>query len=349
MDRIWYATREQVMEATDTANTARSRRKIDRAIASASRAIDLATGRRFYPMLDTRKFDWPALGLPPTSPDWMLLLDEDEAISISAVASGGIDLTTDQWIAYPPNAPSRGMPYTNVQINFANTGAFSVGDTSQNSIEVTGVFGYPGTDELCTTVVADSSSTVDVAGAGLVGVGSILLVGDERLVVTGRSQLAVGVTLGADLDNKPASTLVQLSGEADIDEDEVILVDGEKMLVTDVVEDTLVVKRAWDGTATAAHASDAALYAPRRLQVQRGALGTAQATHAPTAPVAVWQVAEFVNEWCVAEALVNLGQQKAGYAAIAGSGENAREARGFAVTDVRTRALAAYQRMERVG
>lgn len=350
MDGIWYATREQVMAASDTANTARSRKRIDKAIAGATRSIEEATGRRFYPLLDTRTFDWPTLGLPPTAPSWMLLLDEDEAISVSTVVSGGVTLTDDQWFARPSNAPSRGKPYTNIQINVGEIGSFDSGPiTQQDAIAVSGAFGYPGRDVEQAVVLADNGATVDVSSSADIGVGSLLKIDDERLVVTGRSQLDTGVTLTSGVDAKPNLTLIQVSDASTIQEDEVLLADGEKMLVTDVAGNNLLVKRAWDGTVLAPHAT-VALYAPRRLQVARAALGTTQGSHGASSPVNAWEFAEFINDWCVAESLVTLLREKSSYADVTGGGTTSKlDVRGVAVADIRTRAIAAYARMGRLG
>ena len=60
MQQPWYATREQVKRALDSAETARNNAQVDRAIASASRTIEAQMHRRFYPWDGIRYFGYPA-------------------------------------------------------------------------------------------------------------------------------------------------------------------------------------------------------------------------------------------------------------------------------------------------
>src|SRR5690606_22447868 len=55
----WYTTRETVKAALDYKETARNDAQVDRAIESASRAVEGLLHRRFYPETATRYFDWP--------------------------------------------------------------------------------------------------------------------------------------------------------------------------------------------------------------------------------------------------------------------------------------------------
>ena len=55
-----YATRDDVMQAIDVAETPRSNAQVDRLIAAASRQVDRLCARTFYPTVGTRTLDWPA-------------------------------------------------------------------------------------------------------------------------------------------------------------------------------------------------------------------------------------------------------------------------------------------------
>ena len=64
----WYCTREDVQRALDLKSTSRSAQQVDRIIGEVSRQVEVDLGRTFYPLLTTRKFDWPPLpyaGTPP--------------------------------------------------------------------------------------------------------------------------------------------------------------------------------------------------------------------------------------------------------------------------------------------
>lgn len=59
ISRPCYATREQVKQALDIKESARSDLQIDIAIEAASDSVDGLLHRVFYPQVMTRYFDWP--------------------------------------------------------------------------------------------------------------------------------------------------------------------------------------------------------------------------------------------------------------------------------------------------
>jgi hypothetical protein len=105
---------------------------------------------------------------------------------------------------------------------------------------------------------------------------------------------------------------------------ETILIDSERMLVTDVAGTVLTVVRAWDGTVPATHAGGADIYAPRTLTVERGALGTTAAAHNTATAITRHVVPGLVRNLTIAEAVTILLQEQSGYARQMGQGENAR-------------------------
>ncbi len=128
---------------------------------------------------------------------------------------------------------------------------------------------------------------------------------------------------------------------------EMILVDAERMLVVDVAGTTLTVKRAWDGSTLASHNAGVDIYAPRTLNVTRGALGTVAATHNLAAAVQQHVVPALVRDLNVAEAINQLQQETSGYARVIGEGENAREGTGRSLFDLRRDTITAYGRQAR--
>jgi hypothetical protein len=85
--------------------------------------------------------------------------------------------------------------------------------------------------------------------------------------------------------------------------DEAILIDAERMLITDIAGNNLIVKRGWDGTVLAPHTTGAHVYAPRSLAVRRAVLGTIASTHTLGTAVARWDPPGPVNQLTIAEAL----------------------------------------------
>jgi hypothetical protein len=129
--------------------------------------------------------------------------------------------------------------------------------------------------------------------------------------------------------------------------DEVILIDSEKMRIDDIAGNTLTVTRPWDGTTLAAHTASADIYAPRTLTVTRGALGTTAATHNSAATVYRWNPPAAVRQLCLAEAVNDLLQGRAGYARTAGTGESEREMTGRGLEALRKRVYVSHGRKAR--
>jgi len=340
---VWYTTRESVKSALDSAETARNDAQVDRAVGAASRAIEGLLHRRFYPQVATRYFAWPNW---QHARPWRLWLDADEVVSVTTLVAGGVTVPASDYFLEPVNS---GPPFTHVEIDLDSSSAFQSGGTHQRAIAITGVFGHSADEEPAGALAEalDASETgVDVTDSSLVGVGTIVKVEAERMLVTARSMLDTLQNSSA-LTSSSADVAVTGIAAGTINAGEVILVDSERMLVTAVAGTTLTVKRAWDGTALAAHSAGADIYAPRTLTVQRGALGTTAATHADTTAVVKHVVPELVRDLCVAEAINQLQQETSGYARVIGEGENAREGTGRSLYDLRRDTMAAYGRQAR--
>lgn len=316
LDDPWYCTREEVKRALDVQLPARMNRAVDRAVASARDAIQGETVRRFAPWRGTRFKDWPEPR--QTGPWWRLWLDADECTALDSLVSGGVTLTAGQFLLRPDNAPALGEPFTYIEVDLGQNGAFTAGATWQRSIELTGTFGYTGAANFTpagtlTTDIDGSAGAATVSDGSTVGVGSLLQLDDEWLIVTGRRQVDTGVTLAADLADRANVQQIPVPDGTAWTPDETITVDAETMLIGDVVGDTLVVERAWDGSTLAAHTAGAHVFSPRQLVVERGQRGTTAAAHTAGATLAVWQPPDLVRQLAVAVAIVAVTQTKAGY------------------------------------
>ncbi|MFB4273036.1 hypothetical protein [Nonomuraea sp. GTA35] len=356
--RVCYCTREDVQRALDVKETARSARQIDRAIESASDTLDGgATGanrgagllkRRFFPEVETRYFDWPN---SQRARSWRLWLDQHELAAATQVMAGGVVIDPGHYFLRPDDGP----PYTHVEINLAGPAAFGSGDTHQRAISIAGT--WCGCDLATAAAGAlaealDASETgVDVTDSSAVGVGDLIQVGTERMLVTSKSMLDTGVDIHASDSLTAAAsdvsiTLSTTTGAPTVDE--VILIDSERMLVVDVAGSTLTVRRAWDGSVLAAHAAGSSIYAPRTLNVVRGAYGTTAATHNTAAAVARHLVPGLVRDYSLGLALVQLLGEQAGYARTAGTGDNQREVTGRGLAQLRKDCITAYGRKARI-
>ena len=350
-DGVWYATREDVMRALDSKLTARNARQIDRALESASRDVEDLCHRQFYPVQATRYFDWPTRqGATP----WILRLDDKELISVSTLASGGTVITSDEYNLEPVNY---GPPFNRIEINLGGSASFGGGDTYQRNIQVTGLFGYRNTETSVGALaeILDASETgIDVNGAAsaVLGVGSVLRVDSERMLVTGRTMLDTGQNLGGSgLTAQANSVTVAVSDGTQFAVDEILLIESERMLVVDIAGNNLTVKRAWDGSVLAAHSAGVDIYASRTLTVTRGALGTTAATHANGTTIHRWDPPGPVRDLTIAQATAQLTNEQTGYARTRKSGDGGTSERATdatALASLRDRVYKSHGRKGRV-
>ncbi|MDY7101557.1 MAG: hypothetical protein S0880_10255 [Actinomycetota bacterium] len=334
------------MEALDMENTSRRRRQTDRAVLAGARSVERLLHKTFYPVITTRWFDWPTSASPRS---WRLWLDEHEVLSLTSLVSGGVTIPPSDYLLEPAND---GPPYDRIEINLGEDSAFSAGATPQRAIVATGTFGSSADYEAATTTAeaVDASETeIDVATCEAVGTLDHIRVDTELMRVTGRSNIDTGQDIGADLDDTSNDDAVSVSDGTAFTVEETIVVDTERMRIADISGNTLTVERAVDGSTLAAHTSGADVYAPRRLTVARAALGTTATTHSSGATVERLTPPPIIEALNIAEAIVRIEQELAGYLRTAGSGEAMHPiGAGPGIGDLREQALALYGRRHRV-
>ncbi len=340
---VWYTTREAVKASMDMKETSRSNTLVDQAIAAASDGIEGTCLLRFYPEIDTRSFDWPNGQYARNYRFW---LGRNEVISLDRVVSGTRVIDPADYElrrADDLNEP----PYDHLELKLSTSAAFDGTPSHQKSLVLSGTFGYSDTflPTTATTALGNATvNTVDIADASQVGVGSLVSIGAEWLIVTEKYMIATSDTASAA--QAPAAQLIPVVSGAAYAIGEVILLDAERMRVDDIAGNNLIVRRAWDGSTLAAHTT-ATIYAQRRLKVRRGQLGTSAAAFDSAAPVGLWEVPDLIGQWCKGEAINDLLQGNSGYAREVGSGENSREMNGRALRDIRDRATTRYGRVGR--
>lgn len=333
-----YCTRDDVKRATDIASAARYNTQIDREIDSASRLIDGQMRRVFYPTQATRTFDWLD---HQYSLSWRAWLDANElAAPPTQVLSGGVDITSG--IMARPDA---GPPYNRLEIDLSTAASFSATATYQRAISVTGLYGYSATEtpggSLATAITSTTQTTTTVSNGSLVGVGSIIRVDNERVIVTDKAMADSGQASQQVLPAAANAVTVQVVDGTKYASDETIMVDSEKMRVDEITGNQLTVLRGWDGSVLAAHNANTEIYANRQVTVIRGALGTTAATHAFGAPINVHQVPGGIRTLCVAETLVRLGFERSGYVHAITRGEMSKV---VPADDLWSNAMDTYQR-----
>jgi hypothetical protein len=348
---VWYATREDVMRALDSKETARNAAQIDRALESASRGIEMLCHRKqIAPTVTTKYFSYPG---PQYARPWRLWLDGNSLISVTTLTSGGVTISASDYFLEPNEY---GPPYDRLEIDLDSSAAFSSGDTHQRAITVTGLWGYTNDETsvgALTAAVASTSTTsvsVNAAAAARLGVGSVLSIDSERMLVTGRSMADTGQNLGgAGLTAQANSVTVAVSDGTAFAVDEILLIESERMLVVDIAGNNLTVKRAWDGSVLAAHAAGVDIYAPRTLSVQRGALGTTAATHTDATAVNRWDPPGLIRDLAIAEAVARLTNEQAGYSRTRKTGDGGTAERAKAAQDLPDLRAQVYQAHGRKG
>jgi hypothetical protein len=308
-----YTTRETIKRALDQGEVARNNRNIDRCIESASRNVELLCHRTFYPHIATKYFNWPGgQGAPP----WRLWLDDNDLISLTAATSGGTNIPTGNVLLEPNTS---GPPYTRVEIDVSTSSAFGGGSTHQRDIALSGLWGWNDdhySSGATIEALDDSETTVDVdaAVAIQVGVGSILKIDDERLLVSERRQLDTGqVVGGTGLTPSKGDTTLSVTDGTAFEVDETLLLGAERALITEIAGNTLTIERAFEGSTSSTHPAGTAIYAPRTLVVERGALGSTAEAHTSGTPIQVWRVPAGLRQYVTAEAIHELMQEQTGW------------------------------------
>lgn len=346
---IWYCTREDVKSALDSKATAYNNKDVDAAIEQASRNAEGLLHRRYYPEMATRTFDWPNQYYAPS---WRLYLRNNELISLTTLVSGGITVPpTGYFLRRSDNVDY--PPYTFIDINLASSSAFSGGSTFQRSIVATGLYGYHDTQTdiggTLATTINSSTATVDVTNSADIGVGSLLNLELERVTISARSLLTTATTINADMGALNSVVSASVTDGTKHHEGELITIDAETMIVRGIAGNTLIVQRAWDGSVLAQHTSGATVYAPRRLTAVRAALGTMAAAHNAGISITRQTYPGPVVSLARAYAINNRLQEVAGYARVAGSGNNAYEFTGRGIIQLEQDAYQSVGRRNRLG
>lgn len=319
-----YASVEQIMAAADYKAAAHQTARIRRLALSASRRIERRLRRHFYPLVETRSYQNPRYAAPrgvESTGFWL----EDDLLELTSVTQDGTALTVADVELWPT---PEGPPYSWIGV----TGS---------EIDVEAVWGFSDDTEPAGALAEalDASETaVDVTDSAKVGVGDLIKVDDERMIVEAKSMLDTAQDLQADLTAQASDDTVTVEDGTGYAEGEEILLGSERMLIVDISGNDLQVERAYSGTTLAAHTGAVDVYAPRRLTVERGAAGTTAATHSDTTAITRNVPPEAITDLAIAEAIHTFEQETSGYGRTVGSGENQRGARGVGLAGARQEA-----------
>lgn len=363
IERPCYCTREEVARALDVKLAGFNNGQIDRQIVMSSDSVEDTTKRIYYPTWDTRYFDWPNFQY---AYPWMLYLDQHEMADqptlfvTGALLPTPIVIPSGNFIMRPIND---GPPFTWVELRRDMNSSFGANSTPQLDIALTGPFGYwtktRTAGALAAAMTDTTSETVQVTQGNTPGVGDVMVVDQERMIVQEKQAITSGVVASAFLTPSANDNAWEFPS-GNWFPGEVITVDNEQMLILTVVGSVLTVKRAWNGTGLVAHTS-ATVYVDRQLSVLRGSCGTIPTTHADNAVVSIASYPGLVKQLAIAESLVGLTQEPSAYAfdlesrtrvnqnvyGGTGHGQQREPAIGVGLTDLRDRCAARFGRQFR--
>ncbi|HXS17720.1 MAG TPA: hypothetical protein VN764_11055, partial [Polyangiaceae bacterium] len=183
----WYVTREEVSSAPDIKASAYAAPQLDRAIESGARRVERTLHRIFYPWTGTKRWDYP---LAADARSGVLWLDDQEIISLTSLTAGEVSIPLSSVLMEPVNS---GPPYHSLVLNRDTSAAFSGG---QQGIVAVGVFGGCALDEISvgTLTAGINASVTTLPLTTSPGVGSILRVDSERMIVTEKLWVSSGQT-----------------------------------------------------------------------------------------------------------------------------------------------------------
>lgn len=351
---IWYTTRERIYESLEVTETARARKLVDHLIGASSRDVEGLLRRRFYPETKVLKVDWPNNQF---APPWEIhVFGDNEVIEVNSIDAGGTsidpgDVLLRRWDDKPE------PPYQIIQINQTSGAVFQSGTTWQEAIQLNVDTGFNPTDTsyvdgllgegINSTVRSFLIDPSDEATLDI-GVGSLIVIGTERMQVTNRRMADTVVNTADVLGDNMSDRFVSTTDGTAFVVGETIQIDAERMRVDEITGNNLSVTRAWDGSTLDDHASGVDIYAQRIFNVQRGVLGSTPAGHSLADEISSHRFPEPIETLTAAKTLVAIEQTASAYARVVGSGPAQRESVGKGIEALTNDVILRYGRVSRM-
>jgi hypothetical protein len=331
MAKVWYVSLQDVKDAYSI-KTAKDDIKIQRAINAASDEVESMLHRKFYPEIATHYFSGDDFYV---SDSGELVLNYYDILNVTnLIVNGSVVSSEDYFLTDEP------MDSNDFPSDFTSLGRF-------DEVVITGVYGYSNRTVLETTLVSDItefSISLTITNSSNLSPGNTIKLGNEFLKLGARTQTDTGQTLQTALNSNTNDQMVAVTDSSDFNVGEFILIEAEKMRITDIAGNSLIVTRAVDGSTLAAHTTGKMIYSPRTFKVTRGILGTIAVAHTAGTEVYRFTPPGLIQSLTMAETMNILAQQDAAYGRVIGSGESQREAGGRGLNDIRKQAMTAYRR-----
>lgn len=350
VNRPCYCTRQDVMSATDIQQTQDFVKHVDASIEAAARAVERLCHRRFWNEVRTTWYEWPSY---QRAYPWRIWFDKAEIADITTL----VPVITTGGTVIPQSAVMWGgssnyyPPYRYIELDRSQSYSFGAGNTPQRNVQITAITGYWDKVKPAGTITSSlnaSVTLVPVSDSSTVGVGDVLIVGTESMLVRDMTWSTTGLTLSSGgTTDLTSDNVLTLSGSG-VNAGEVIQLGSEWMLVTSVSPASAAVVnvlRGFGGSNPVSHSASDVAYAQRTCTVTRGFGGSTAATHNSSDAASTRLIPDLVHELALAESLNYVFQKTSGYARVIG--ENAQVPPGGSLPDVRVQCYAAFGRKMR--
>jgi hypothetical protein len=246
---------------------AKNEKQALRFIRSASQWLN-QHGGMFLPVTETRRMNGSG---HPTQ--WIDPIVEITSLRLDGAALSG----ASDYVLMPQSRLWEDGPY--ISIELVTRGIWP--NVIPNEVEITGRWGVY---DLHTPLSAyatqiSEAETLEVDNAADVSPGAIVLIDTEQESI---DSTAAPLDSGAQVDDDSLDSAVEIF---DVDDatllhvGEIIRIDFEQMLITDMLTNTLLVTRGYNGTTRAEHDDKTAVYVYRAFNVTRAVNGTISANH----------------------------------------------------------------------
>lgn len=346
------------MSSPDIKLTPDAIRHVDSSIEAAVDDIERLCKRRFWNAIETNVWDWPNF---QRAYPWRIWMDAKEVADNAGTGPLGVApvITTGVQSSNPKVIPlsalfwqprNYGPPWDAIEINRSTAYSYGLSNTPQEDVSIMAVYGYwtqtKSGGALAAAVSSTSATTVTVSDGAVLGVGDVinidteaLLVRDRAMTDSGQAQQGSGCSTAETSDN-----VLAVTDGTKYFIDEILQLDAEWLHVLSISGNNLTVERSYNGTVLATH-SGAEVYAQRLLTVQRGFGGSTAATHLNSAGITVDIVPGQVRELAIAESLNYVYQKTDAYARTIG--ENSSIVPGGSLPDLRNRVYEGFARKAR--
>ena len=202
-----YVGVESFRAATNNPDTTRDAAILEHLLA-ASREIERLTFRRFFPVTATNKYRWPPFHVAASWEIWT----EDDLLSVSSifVADSGQNASPVALTHYFLEPQPFGPPYNRVEIDLSSGDVFQAGPTPQQSVAITGQWGYANTTRAAGTlgaaITTTTATTITISDDTLIDQGDVILIDSEALYVDTPRRTPQQLTVQRGVNGTTATT-----------------------------------------------------------------------------------------------------------------------------------------------